>query len=332
MTLRKIALTWQRVSGLLLGLIVVFPLVAFGQARDYPTRPVRLIAPFPPAGPTDVLARAVSVKLTEYWGQQVVVDNRPGAGGNIGTALAARAAPDGYTLVMGTIATHAINESLYTNLPFSPQKDFVPVALAAQTPSLVVLHPSVAAKTFGDFIAFAKARPRGLNYAHAGVGTLGHLSMELLTMQSGVQVNHIPYSGTGPALVDTISGQTAFMITSALTAAPHVRNGRLRAIAITSAKRSAAWPDIPTVAESGYPNYLAVGWAGVFAPARVPRTLPARINADINRALASPDTRDRLVASGSEPAFLTSEEFGVFVRAEVARWEKVIRAAAIKPE
>ncbi len=298
----------------------------------YPVRPVRLIAPFPPAGPTDVLARAVSTKLTEYWGQQVIVDNRPGAGGNIGTELAARAAPDGYTLVMGTIATHAINESLYTNLSYSAAKDFVAVALVAQTPSLVVLHPSVTAKTFGDFIALAKSKPRGLNYAHAGVGTLGQLAMELLTMQAGIEVTQVPYKGTGPALIDTISGQTEFMISSALTAAPHVRSGRLRAIAITSAKRSAAWPDMPTIAESGYPNYLAVGWAGVFAPARIPRSLPARINADINRALASPETRERLLASGSEPASLTDQAFGAFVRAEAVKWAKVVREAKIKAD
>ena len=317
---------------LLLTLSIAAASPAHAQKADYPVRPVRMIAPFPPAGPTDVLARAISVKLTEYWGQQVIVDNRPGAGGNIGTELAARAAPDGYTLVMGTIATHAINESLYANLPYSPQKDFVPVALAAQTPSLVVVHPSLPAKTFGDLIAIAKAKPRGLNYAHAGVGTLGQLAMELLTMQAGVLVTHVPYKGTGPALTDTLGGQTAFMITSALTAAPHVRNGRLRALAITGAKRSAAWPDIPTIAESGYPNYLAVGWAGVFAPARVPPGLPARINADINRALASPDTRERLLASGSEPASLTDKEFGAFTRAETAKWAKVVREAGVKAE
>lgn len=305
---------------------------AHAQQDAYPVRPVRLIAPFPPAGPTDVLARAVSVKLTEYWGQQVIVDNRPGAGGNIGTELAARAAPDGYTLVMGTIATHAINESLYSNLPYSAQKDFVPVALVAQTPSLVVVHPSLAVKTFSDFIGLAKAKPESLNYAHAGVGTLGQLSMELLTMQSGVRVHYVPYKGTGPALTDTVSGQTHFMITSALTAAPLVRSGRLRALAITSAKRSTAWPEVPTVAESGYPNYLAVGWAGVFAPARVPRALPERINADINRALASPDTRDRLLASGSEPASLTTREFDAFTRAETMKWAKVVREAGIKAE
>jgi len=317
---------------LLLILSIAAASPAHAQKADYPVRPVRMIAPFPPAGPTDVLARAISVKLTEYWGQQVIVDNRPGAGGNIGTELAARAAPDGYTLVMGTIATHAINESLYANLPYSAQKDFVPVALAAQTPSLVVVHPALPAKSFADFIAIAKAKPRGLNYAHAGVGTLGHLAMELLTMQSGVVVTHVPYKGTGPALTDTLGGQTAFMITSALTAAPFVRNNRLRALAITSAKRSAAWPDVPTVAESGYPNYLAVGWAGVFAPARVPQGLPARLNADINRALASPDTRERLLASGSEPASLTDKEFGAFARAETAKWAKVVRDAGIKAE
>jgi tripartite-type tricarboxylate transporter receptor subunit TctC len=293
---------------------------------------VRVIAPFPPAGPTDVLARAIAVKLSEYWGQQVIVDNRPGAGGNIGTEMAARAAPDGYTLVMGTIATHAINESLYANLPYSPQKDFAPVALAAQTPSLVVVHPALAARSFGEFVALMKSKPGALNYAHAGVGTIGHLAMELLSMQAGVQVTNVPYKGTGPALTDTIGGQTAFMISSALTAAPFVKSGRLRALAVTSAKRSTAWPDIPTVAESGYPDYVVVGWAGLFAPARIPAGLVTRINADVNRALASPDTRERLISAGSEPAALSAQAFGAFARAETAKWAKVVKQAAVRSD
>jgi tripartite-type tricarboxylate transporter receptor subunit TctC len=305
---------------------------AAAQQGSYPQRPVRFIVPFPPAGPTDLLARAIAVKLTEYWGEQVIVDNRPGAGGNIGSTLAARAEPDGYTLLMGTIATHSINETLYRNLPFSPSKDFVPVALAALTPSLVVVHPSLPAKTFGDLVAMAKAKPNGLNYAHSGVGTLGQLSMVLLTMQSGMEVNYVPYKGTGPALVATIGKQTDYMISSALTAAPHVRSGRLRALAITSAKRSQAWPDVPTVAESGYPDYVAIGWAGVFAPAKVPAALPERINADVNKALASPDTRKQLLSAGSEPASLSAAEFAAFRQAEVAKWAKVIQQAGISAQ
>ena len=315
---------------LVLGIAMVAAAPLYAQSSSsYPSRPVRMIAPFPPAGPTDVLARAISVKLTEYWGQQVIVDNRPGAGGNIGTALAAQAPADGYTLVMGTIATHSINQSVYPKLPYSPEKDFVPVALAAQTPSLVVVNPKMPVKTFADLMSMAKAKPGELIYAHSGVGTLGHLAMELLTLQTGVTVTHVPYKGTGPALTDTIAGRTQFMISSSLSAAPHVRNNRLRAIAITSEKRSAAWPDTPTVKESGYPNYVAVGWAGVFAPAGVPKGLPARINADINRALASPDTRDRLLAAGSEPASLSHIEFAQFRRAEAEKWAKVVRAAGV---
>lgn len=228
-------------GAVVLGLALLATAPVYAQTSGtYPWRPVRMIAPFPPAGPTDVLARAISVKLTEYWGQQVIVDNRPGAGGNIGTALAAQAPADGYTLVMGTIATHSINESVYPKLPYSPEKDFVAVALAAQTPSLVVVHPKMPVKVFGDLIAMAKAKPGELIYAHSGVGTLGHLAMELLTMHAGVKVTHVPYKGTGPALTDTIGGRTQFMISSSLSAAPHVRNNRLRAIAITSEKRSGA--------------------------------------------------------------------------------------------
>jgi tripartite-type tricarboxylate transporter receptor subunit TctC len=314
-------------ASLVLALGAASPLYA--QSVNYPARPIRLIAPFPPAGPTDMLARAISVKLMEYWGQQVIVDNRPGAGGNIGTAIAAQASPDGYTLVMGTIATHSINESVYRDMPFSPERDFVPVALVAQTPSLVVVNPKMPVKAFGDLIAMAKAKPGELIYAHSGVGTLGHLAMELLTMQSGIRVTHVPYKGTGPALTDTIGGRTQFMISSSLSAAPHVRNNRLRAIAITSVTRSDAWPAVPTVVESGYPNYVAVGWAGVFAPAGVPKGLPARINADVNRALASPDTRERLLAAGSEPASLSHTEFAAFRRAEAEKWAKVVREAGI---
>jgi len=290
-----------------------------------------MIAPFPPAGPTDVLARTIAVGLTQRWGQQVVVDNRPGAAGNIGTELAARAPADGYTLLMGTVATHAINESLYSKLPFAPRTDFVAIALAAQTPSAVVVHPGVAATTFAEFMALAKSRGTALNYAHAGVGTIAHLAMELLSMQSGVQVTHVAYKGTGPALTDTIAGQTHFMISSTLTAMPHVKSGKLRALAVTSARRSAAMPDLPTVVESGLPKFVVVGWAGVFAPARMPKVLVEQLNREINEVLAVPTTRERLLASGSETAALSASEFARFVEAETTRWAAAVKAAAIKP-
>ncbi len=301
-------------------------------AQPYPTRPVRMIAPFPPGGPTDVLARTIAVGLSQSWGHQVVVDNRPGAAGNIGTELASRAPADGYTLLMGTIATHGINESLYAKLPFDPHRDFTAVALAAQTPSAVLVHPTLPAKRFADLMALAKARGAGLIYASAGIGTIGHLSLELLRMQAGIQVTHVPYKGTAPALNDTIAGQTHFLISSTLTGMPHIKTGRLRALAVTSAKRSIALPDLPTVAESGLPDYVVVGWAGVFAPAKTPPALVRKINADINAALADPAARERLLASGSEPAAMTAKEFSDFALGETARWAKVAKQAGIQPQ
>ena len=301
-------------------------------AESYPTRPVRMIAPFPPGGPTDVLARTIAAGLTQAWGQQIVVDNRPGAAGNIGTEMASRAAGDGYTLLMGTVATHAINESLYAKLAFNPHRDFVAVALAAQTPSAVLVHPSIPARRFSDLIAVAKAKGKGLTYASAGIGTIGHLSIVMLNMQAGIDVTHVPYKGTGPALNDTIAGQTHFLISSTLTSMPHIKSGRLRPLAVTSAKRSAALPDLPTVAESGLPDYVVVGWAGVFAPARTPTDLVRRINADINTALSDPAARDRLLAAGSEPASLTAPQFREFALTETARWARVAKQAGIQPQ
>ena len=301
-------------------------------ADGYPARPVRMIAPFPPGGPTDVLARTIAAGLVQIWGQQIVIDNRPGAAGNIGAEMAARAAGDGYTLLMGTVATHAINESLYARLPFNPHRDFVPVALAAQTPSAVLVHPSIAARRFSDLIAIAKAKGRGLTYASAGIGTIGHLSIVMLNMQAGIDVTHVPYKGTGPAMVSFSAGQTHFLISSTLTSIPHIKSGRLRPLAVTSAKRSAALPDLPTVVESGYPDYVVVGWAGVFAPARTPQALVQKIHADINAALADPAARERLLAAGSEPAAMSAAQFRDFALAETARWAKVVKQAGIQPQ
>ena len=300
--------------------------------ETFPARPVRLIAPFPPGGPTDVLARTVASGLTQKWGQQVVVDNRPGAAGNIGSEMAARAPADGYTLLMGTVATHAVNESLYAKLPFVPRKDFAAVALAAQTPSVIVVHPSVAARTLPEFIALARPKGNAINYAHAGVGTMGHLAVELLRVQAGTEVTSVAYKGTAPAVNDTISGQTHFMIASTLTLQPFVRAGRLRGLAVTSAKRTPAFPELPTAIEAGLPDYVVVGWAGVFAPARVPRAIVDRVNADINAVLSGAETRERLLASGSEPSTMTAAEFGRFALAETARWAKVVKQAGIRPE
>ena len=322
----------MRLSILCLPLLALTVSAQSHSADTYPARPVRLIAPFPPGGPTDVLARVVATRLTQRWGQQVIVDNRPGAAGNIGTEMAARSAPDGYTLLMGTVATHGINESLYGRLPFAPHRDFAAIALAAQTPSAIAVHPAVAAKSFNEFLALLKAKGLALNYAHAGVGTIAHLAIELLRMQSGIEVTSVAYKGTAPAINDTIAGQTQFMITSTLTVQPFVKSGRLRALAVTSAKRSAAFPDLPTVIESGLPDYLVVGWAGVFAPVRVPAAIIQRVNRETNTALASADIRERLLASGSEPSPMTAQEFQQFALNETVRWAKVVKAAGIKPD
>ncbi|OGA53151.1 MAG: hypothetical protein A3F74_11980 [Betaproteobacteria bacterium RIFCSPLOWO2_12_FULL_62_58] len=293
--------------------------------QAYPTKPIRMICPFPPGGTTDVVARLVAQKLTEAWGQQVVVDNRPGAGGIIGTEIVAKAAPDGYTVLLGSITTHAVNPALYKKLNFDPVKDFAPVSLVVSSPQLLAVHPSVAAKSVKELIALAKAKPGQLNYASAGTGTSPHLTFELFKSMAGIDVVHVPYKGTGPAITDLIGGQVQMMITGVVALMPHIKSGKLRGLGVTSAKRVAALPDLPTIAESGIPGFDVSSWFGVFLPGGTPKPIVAKMNAEIRKILEVPEVRQRLISQGADPASNTPEEFAAYVKAEMAKWGKVAR-------
>ena len=298
-------------------------------AQAYPSKPLRIIVGFPPGGATDVAARAVAQKLTESIGQQVIVDNRPGAASNIGAELVARAAPDGYTLFMGSVST-AINPSLYSKLSYDPLRDFAAVTQVANTPFLLVTHPSMPVKNVKELIAFAKARPGQVNYATAGAGSGGHLFMELFRSLTDINIVSVPYKGAAPATTDVLAGQVPLMFDNILTTLPLVRSGRFRGLAVSTAARSPIAPDISTMAEAGVAGYEANAWFGVFAPAATPKDLIARINAEIVKGLQTADMRERLRALGAEPVGGTPEQYAAFFRAEVAKWAKVVKAAGVR--
>lgn len=300
-------------------------------AQEYPNKPVRLIVPFPPGGTTDVAGRLVAQHLTEAWRQQVIVDNRPGAGGVIGTELAAKSTPDGYTVLIGSITTHAVNPALYTKLNFDPIKDFTPVSLVVSSPQLLAVHPSVEARSVSELLALAKSRPGKLNYASAGSGTSPHLTFELFKSMAGINVVHVPYKGTGPAINDLIGGQVQMMITGVVALIPHIKSGRLRGVGVTSAKRVAALPELPTIIESGIAGFDVSSWFGVFAPGAVPKPIVRKMNLEIQRMLDKEDIRQRLISLGADPAEKNSpEQFSVYVKSEMARWSKVVKDTGTK--
>ena len=300
-------------------------------AQAWPSKPIRYVVPFPPAGSADILSRAIADKLIPALGQRVVVENRAGAAGAVGTELVARSAPDGYTILMGTVA-QSISETLYTKLPFSFQRDLVPVALVARVPNVMVVHPSVPVKTVKEFIALAKSRPGQISFASSGSGTSIHMSAELFKMLTGVNIVHVPYKGSGPALIDLVGGHVSVMFDNLPSSMPHIKSGRLRAIAVTTAARYPALPALPTIAESGLPGYEASSWFGVVVPAGTPREVVARLNAEINQALNLPDIRERFAQQGAIPAPGTPEEFSAYIRAEIAKWAKVIKVSGAKVE
>jgi tripartite-type tricarboxylate transporter receptor subunit TctC len=313
--------------------IVFFVWVAPAFAQEaYPTRSIRMVVPYPPSGGTDIVGRMVAQKLSETFGQTVVVDNRGGATGHLGTEIVARAAPDGYTLLMGNVAPNAINVSLFAKIPYDPVNDFEPVSLVALTPNILIVHPSLPAKTVKEFIALAKAKPGTLNYSSAGIGSSSHLAPELLAMMTGIEVVHVPYKGGGPGMVDLMSGQMQFMMTTTPAAIPHVKSGKLRALGVTGAKRSQSLPEIPTIAESGVKGYEVSTWYGVLAPARTNKAIVTRLHAEIVKLLAVPDTKEKLLAQGFEPVGSTPDEFGAYIKSEIAKWAKVIKTAKIKAE
>jgi tripartite-type tricarboxylate transporter receptor subunit TctC len=298
-------------------------------AQNFPSKPIRFIVPFPPGGGNDTMARTFGQKMTEGLGQQVVIDNRAGAGGNIGAETAARALPDGYTLFLGGVGSHGINPNLQTKLPYDPIKDFAPISLIASAPLVIVVPPSLPVKSVADLVQVAKSRPGELNYASSGTGTIAHLSAELLNSMAKIKLEHVPYKGTGPALTDLLGGRVQVMFNSAVSILPQVRAGKLRAVAMTAAKRSTAMPDLPTVAESGVPGYEAASWYGLLAPARTPRAIVGKLNSEIVRIAQSPDVRERLASDGADPVGNSPEEFNAYIKHELARWARVIDQARI---
>lgn len=300
------------------------PALKSSKGQAYPTKPIRLIAPSAPGSTADTLARMIAQKLGESWGQQVVVDNRPGAGGIIGTGIAAKAPADGYTLLM-VAGTHAINPSLYSKLPYDAVKDFSPVTQVGSAPLVVVAHPSLRVASIRELIALAKARPGEINYASGGKGTPSHLTMELFKSMAGVDLVHVPYSGGGPVLNAILSGEVQLTPSGVLILMPHIKAGKLKALAVTGSRRSPAAPEVPTVAESGLPGFAVSGWWGVLAPAATPKANVTRLSSELARLLQAPDLRDRLAAAGIETAGTSPEEFGAYIRREIATWAKVVK-------
>jgi len=304
-------------------------LAPFAGAQTYPTRPVRMIVPYPPGGGTDVISRLVGQKLTERWGQQVVVDNRPGANGIIGTDLIARARPDGYTFGV-VIATQAINPALYPKLPYDTLKDFVPVTLMAQYPYILTVHPSVAAKSVQEFLALAKTKPGAMSYASSGNGSGPHLAFEFFKSRAGIDLVHVPYGGAAPANRELIGGQVQAFFNNFLAARGHVDAGRIRVLGVTSLKRSPAMPEVPTIAESGVPNFEVTSWYSIIAPAGMPTALVNKIQTDTAGVLRLPEIVARLAPDGAEPVGSSSAEFARFLQAEIRMWSEVVKNAGIQ--
>ncbi len=298
-------------------------------AEMYPVKPVRVIAAFPPGGFVDFTTRVLAGPLAAALGQQVIVDNRGGAGGIVGTELAARAAPDGYTLTVGSAGTHAVNQSLYRKLPYNVLRDFQPVARLADAPSVLAVHPSFPAKSVKELIAVARARPGQVMYASAGSGTSTHLAAALFEHLARVKLVHVPYKGGGPMIIDVVAGQVPVTFGTAASVSPHTKSGRLRGLAVTGGQRSAVLPDLPTIAESGVPGYEMLNWLGLFAPAGTPRAVVEKLNEEAMRIMRSVEIRSRLNAQGAEPSPLATDEFAAFVKKEIEKWGKVVAATGM---
>ena len=300
---------------------------ALACAEGYPAKPVRLIVPYPPGGGTDIFARLVGAKLTEALGQPFVIEQRPGAAGVIGAEAAAKSAPDGYTIVIGQASNLAINASLMKKLPYDPVRDFAPITRIAMSPNLLVVHPSLPVRTVKDLVALAKARPGAINYASAGNGSPGHLAAEYFRKIAKIDVVHIPYKGATPAMLDVIAGQVSYYFTSPVSAQPYVAAGRLRQVAVTSAKRFPPLPDVPAIAEAGYKDIDMVAWWGLLAPAGTSADVIGRLHAAAVKTLNAPDLRDRLAGQGAMVYTDTPAEFGAYIKSEIANWAKVVAAS-----
>lgn len=315
-----------------IGSMLATPLIAAQpDARDYPQRPIRLIDPYAPGGGSGVVARLVTAKLSDAWGKQVVIDNRPGAAGAIGTEIAMRAPPDGYTLLMGTSGSIAISPNM-NKVPYEPLKDLIPITQTSGQSMLLVVHPSVPINSVKDLLAAAKAQPKKLTFASSGTGGSGHLAAELFQSIAKVSLTHVPYKGNGPAVLAVLSAEVQMGFNNILAVLPHVNGGKLKAIGVTSPKRAAAVPNVPTLSESGVTGYEATSWNGMFAPAKTPRPVINKVHGEVVKALNSPDVREKLVAMGSDPVGSTPEEFFAYIRLELERWGKVIRDNNIRSE
>ena len=312
-------------------IIALVALVALAHAQDYPAKPIRLIVPYSPGGPVDIVGRIVAQKLTDALAQQVIVDNRAGGGGNIAVEIVAKSAPDGYTLLMGANGTNAINPSLYPRLPVDAVKDLAPIGMVASSPLILVTHPSLAANSVKELVALAKAKPGAINFASSGSGSTAHLACELFKSLTAINIVHVPYKGAGPALTDLVGGQVQMMFTGVSSTLPHVKSGRLKPLAVSSAKRVPILPDIPTVSEE-IPGYEVLTWYGVFAPVQTAKPIVGKLNLTLAQIFSTADARQRLAALGAEPVTMSPEQFAVAVHREIAKWAKVIRDSGARPE
>jgi len=304
------------------------PSTASGQA--YPSRPIRIVVAYTPAGTTDILARAIGQKMTESWGQPVIVDNRPGANGNIGTELAARATPDGYTILMATAATHSINNTLYPGLTWDAVRDFAPIGLVALVPNILVVNNALPVRSVKELIAYARANPDKLTHGSPGNGSTSHLSMELFKSLTGTRMIHVPYKGSAPVLADLTGGQISLTMDNIPVYLPHAQADKIRALAVGSAKRAPAAPDLPTAAEAGVPGLIAVSWFGLVAPARAPQRVVDQLSKETARILKLPDVHKRISDLGAEPVGSTPQEYAAFIKSEINKWRKVIQAAGVR--
>ena len=302
------------------------------EVQAYPAKPIRIIVPFSAGGSGDAIMRFVGQKLTEAWGQPSVIDNRAGASGAIGLLMAAKAAPDGYTLVHGTASTHSINPILQKELPYDAVRDFAPVAILMATPNIIVAHPAVPAANLKELIQLAKSKPGQISYASNGSGTSSHMAGELLNLEAGIRLAHIPYKGAGPAIIDVLGGHVQLLIGAVATSLPHVTSGRLRALAVSSLQRSGAAPTVPTVAESGLPGFEVSQWFAIYAPAKTPKEIVAKLNAEINRALNQPNVKNDFTRQGFEVDNRTPEQFAAYMKEETGKWTRLIKAAGIRAE
>lgn len=314
-----------------LTIAVVFAFAGTATAQDYPSKPVRLLVGQAPGGATDIVARLVASKMSEALGQNAVVENRTGAAGSIAAAFVAKSAPDGYTALVVS-SSYSINPSLYTTLPFDPQKDLAPVSLLAEAPFLLVLHPSVPARSVKELIALAKAKPDLVTYGSGGIGSSGHLAGALFELASNVKLTHVPYKGAGQALVDVLAGQITFMFASVLSSGPHVKQQRLHVLGVTSSKRSGALPQVPTIAEAGLAGYATTTWYGILVPAATPPSVIERLSAAASKAVGTPEVRDRMLNDGAEPVGSAPAVFQKHLAAEIAKWRKVVKSAGITAE